>query len=214
MSFITNIYNYVLKILSTCLVCRSNNGVICENCEQQFKIIYNNTPQMFNNYPLFVPYKYDNPIIGLILKFKYNNKHHLADYFAKQIHEICNIPGDDVVYVPIPISKYKLIKRGYNQTVLLANSMKDYGIQYKNHRNITIGSRVLKTSNKYHNFNADVDQRKQKASMIELDDITSIINKSIIIIDDVMASGSTIERVIHLLEPYVKNISIVVIAKT
>lgn len=216
---IWNIYDFFIKILTTCLICKSNNNIVCDECEKQFIHInydFIDNREFFNidKSKFIIPYKYDFPINNLILQFKYGNKYLLADYFAKKIHEICQIPKENMVYIPIPVSTYKLLKRGYNQTFLLSKSIITYGKRYKNYYNNSLEPMVFSTSNKNHNVNSEKDQRKINAEYIKLNDITPIINKSIILVDDVMASGSTIRRCISLIEPYVNDIYILCIAKT
>ena len=70
-----------------------------------------------------VIFKYDDHSKKLIHKFKYQDQLHILDYFIELMLNM----GKDVIeqadiIIPVAMHKYKLLKRGYNQSALLASA--------------------------------------------------------------------------------------------
>jgi ComF family protein len=158
----------------------------------------------------FIPLFYDGIIKPLILNFKYNDKTYLSDCFIDIIVNYTDIAAfcnQDTILIPIPTARSKLFKRTYNQSVLLCKSLAKI---FK----CEIAYFVFKKRKDSSQSNKSLNERFLNAQFIQLDDISNIINKNVIIVDDVVASGSTIMRCVSLLQPIAKNVYVAAIAKS
>jgi len=145
------------------------------------------------------------------LKYKQNKKAGLllGKLIATTLKE--SIELDDNTYlIPIPISKGRRRKRGYNQTELICESI------VANDFKVPIFKGLLKTKNLATQTHKDRVQRGMHLNNIfELNNFDILENKDIIIIDDVLTTGATIEAAYHcLLKANPKNIYMVTAAYT
>ena len=60
----------------------------------------------------------------------------------------------------------------------------------------------------------NIYHRNINSKYIQVNNIKDIVGKDVCIVDDVIASGSTIERCYELIQEYVNSVSILSIAKT
>ena len=140
---------------------------------------------------LFIP-----PYDKIIHHFKYRKKTNLAIFFGRAMASI--IRADHIlqktdVIVPIPLFWFKRQKRGYNQASLLANVISsECGIE-----NIDVLRRIRNTKTQTR-LNEEA-RRKNVLNAFALKSNT-IENKKIILIDDVMTTGATINECARVLK--------------
>ena len=212
------IYSFFNSCFSDCLFCKENANQInrlCQECEKLlqpyigcFRCPMNQPCSCF--FSCFIPLSYNTIIRDLILKFKYNQKFYLADFFADVIIKnttISNHCDRHTVFVPIPMTRSKLFARSYNQSLLLCKALAKCF-------NAEIGCFVFKKTKNSIQANKTSEERFHNVQSIQLQSISGIIGKNICIVDDVVASGNTIIRCAELLRPYAKHISIAAIAKS
>ena len=70
-----------------------------------------------------------------------------------------------------------------------------------------------KTKN-YNQQNKTKEERQKNSKSLEINSIQGILGQNILLVDDIIASGSTISRCTNLLKPLCKSINIVAIAKS
>lgn len=135
-------------------------------------------------------YEYQS-ISETIYRFKYSGRQEYADFFGEEISHylgefIRNIQPDGLV--PIPLHTKRRRKRGYNQAELLADAVGRYtGIPvYKDLLVRVKNTRPLKFQNP-----AERQNNLKKAFNISRNDVKL---KTIIIIDDIYTTGSTIDE--------------------
>ena len=196
-----------------CLYCGKYGKYICEYCynklnnEYIFRKVYND----YFDYIICSSY-----YIGDIKKKIHNFKFHEQSYLYKYLIEICLLNNkicnflknfDLITYVPMNYNKQ--LKRGYNQSELLA---KELGKR--------LNIEVVKTLNKPLQFKVQstlsekerIDNVKNAFEFIGGDNIK---NKNIILVDDIITTGSTIRTCSKILKNFqVKEICILAIAKT
>lgn len=210
------LYNSINNfIFGNCVYCHTfiyKENDLCDLCEKNFinykilKCIFCNLSRqcICINIQYNVLYKYNKYVSDIILRFKYNNEHNLSMFFA---YKMLKFIQNDVVFLCIPTTRKKLIQRTYNQSAEICKQL-SYLTHMKFDASVFIKTKTTSQQN------ASAAQRIQNATTIELNNISNIINKNVVIIDDVIASGATILRCINLLKPYVNNIHVIVIAKT
>ncbi|WP_370458274.1 ComF family protein [Cellulophaga sp. L1A9] len=175
-----------------CTVCR-NQLPLTEytyNVENPFdSIFYGRVSVKKSNSFLFFT---DNGIVkNLIHHLKYKNQEHIGDFLGDWcgsiLREKGNIPKIDLV-IPVPLHKKKLKKRGYNQVSLFAQKI-------ATHLNSTYLEDVLiKTKNTKTQTKKDRFFRWQSnQDLFQLNPKHTIANKNILLVDDVVTTGATLE---------------------
>ncbi len=131
---------------------------------------------------------YKNKILkNLIMALKYGGVKEIADILGSLLNQSLENtwPKQKAILVPIPISKPRKRQRGYNQAELIAQAI------VNNNTNLTI-----KDNLKISRVGKKQTGRKIKNRWSNLNQFTwtgqTLINKSIIIIDDVVTTGATL----------------------
>ncbi|MEN9381325.1 MAG: hypothetical protein RI940_206 [Bacteroidota bacterium] len=145
------------------------------------------------------------------LKYKQNKKAGLllGKLMAATLNECIEL-NDTTFLVPIPIRNARKRKRGYNQTELICTSMLADGCK------LTIFKGLQKTKNSATQTHKDRVQRGLHLnSLFKLTHAHLLADKDIVIIDDVLTTGATIEAAYHcLLKAKPKSISMITAAYT
>ncbi len=228
----------IIKILldviapKKCYSCNKEWHFFCPQCqllEYPFENICYHCKSSTNNYSVHQACKkyvyYDKIIIlnhyrqkytkNLIKDAKFNNKPHIYDDFWFNLYEkfILNhkiINKNDYLIIWVPSYFLKKIKRWYNWSELLAKSFSNnIDIKYKKWV-------VIKTKNTKSQFSLKRDERISNLSdsfIINPIYKKLILNKTIIIVDDVISTWTTINELSKLLKSYwVKKIIWLIIA--
>ena len=196
-----------------CGICgKRDENWVCENCYNKLKIniIYNKAINKFYDEQIYL-FKYKD-IRNLILRYKFNNQSCLNNTFANIIlknKKLCRKIKIYDIIIPVPMFHKKKKNRGYNQTELITSKIaKCLGIYTNN--NILIKSKntktqsTLKEKNRYENI--------KNAFSIKNNEL--IKNKNIILFDDIITTGATVNECSKILKQNgVKNILVLSIAK-
>lgn len=153
-----------------------------------------------------------NKIRSIIHYLKYKNKHKigelLGNIYGKIILEIDYKKEFDII-IPIPLHKKKIDERGYNQAHFFAKGLSE---------TLSIPSKKEYIIRKIHSKSQtkipdELNRWKNVKNIFEIKDSDSIKNKNILLVDDVITSGSTLEACAQeLLENGASSISIATIA--
>jgi ComF family protein len=217
-SFLTIFQNYVQGFIHlfyphVCLQCASsellNSQVICDDCESKLpythfssmsispidKIFWGRAKIQQANSILF--FTKDSIVQKIIfeLKYKQNKK---AGYLLGRLIAQDMLTNHAAIFphflIPIPISKKKQRKRGFNQCQIICEGIIDCGI------NAVIFNGLQKIKNTITQTHKDRLQRSmQTGPLFKLINGASLCNKHIMIIDDVITTGSTLETAYHCL---------------
>lgn len=188
-----NIRDYLYYNQTYCLFCKEEKALnlICKNCYDSLDLI-NGEFNMDNSicyYPLF----YNNFIKRIISDYKFGKNTYLAKPLALLMYKFIKdeeLIGkvDYISYIPMdPKSEYR---RGFNQVKLLAEELSTLldlpviSILYKNRR--------TKEQNKL-SFEARKDNLKGSFSLVK---DCNISNKIVLLIDDLITTGTTMEEAI------------------
>ncbi|MDR1425853.1 MAG: ComF family protein [Rickettsiales bacterium] len=162
---------------------------------------------------LFSVFVYNKTIAKAIYRFKFKRQAFLAKFFLKFLLKKLKSMGDPVdLLVPVPIYIKRLKWRGYNQTLLLAQEIsKKTSIAYAPNLLLKKRHTAAQTSLHFSKRKSNLTLAFDMANGYE----SKIVNKNIMIIDDVFTTGSTVNECAKILK---KNgagrVFVLTIAKT
>ena len=142
-------------------------------------------------------YLYLPPISDLIAKLKYGNKKYLAKIFAKQMSFIYyrNFFACDIVTFT-PMTEERESERGYNQAEVLAE-------EFCKITNLPIAKDLLiktKETPRQVSVASAKERRENLKGSFKVGNKDIVRAKSILLIDDVMTTGATVEALSELLK--------------
>jgi len=185
---------------SICHECSKNvykiSGRICEKCGRPIgDVIYSMCKNcLSNDYhfdKIFSVYLYKGAARRGILLFKYKGFFQFAEKFSEEIIEKVSIIKNNIdLVVPVPIHKNRYLDRGYNQSLLLAHQIsKRLLIPY-----CDILIRKIETK-PFYNISFKERQREIRGKIdVKKRYINTILNKNILLIDDIFTSGATMNE--------------------
>ena len=201
---------------NSCVICNKSSGqnLICKGCESSFIIRNeNNNIKLFEEINVYSWGLYDGRLRDGIISLKAGKKK-LANYFAKKLMGFWKklpeqIKNKNYFVIPVPSHNKRIKERGYCQTTLIATNFAQItGLNFSN----TLITRNKKT--KYMNSLNDINERKENIkNAFEI--INPIYAKDILIIDDILTSGSTlceVAKTIHKHNPDINLIGLTVAA--
>lgn len=127
----------------------------------------------------------------LIHHLKYKNQEQigvfLGDWYGQKLRENSYLNAIDVV-IPVPLHKKKLKKRGYNQVALFAQKIASHiGADY-------MDDLLIKTANtKTQTTKTRIGRWQDNKALYTLSDPSLLKNKKVLLLDDVITSGATME---------------------
>ena len=131
---------------------------------------------------------FEGPIRLAIHALKYNQNLALGDAFAPYLAEYVRELGWQVdLVVPVPLGRQRLKERGYNQVGLLAKPLASrMGWQFSNQ--VLVRARETRSQ-----VGLSPVERKENISGAFRADPARAAGKSILLMDDVVTTGSTLE---------------------
>lgn len=192
--------NYLEKITNiiyppVCGFCNEiNHNYLCINClrkinQSKISIIENYQIPNFYFKEHFYLFKYENEIRKQIINYKFNENSYLYKTFSQIFKQDLSfkkfISNYDCI-LSVPIHKKRFHTRGYNQSKLIAKDIANYfnkpyydDVLFKT-TNIVAQSTLNKEARQTNVLNAFTVQNSEK-----------IINKKIILFDDIFTTGAT-----------------------
>lgn len=142
--------------------------------------------------------EYTEPVKDMIAKFKFSNKpsYHrvLGKLLGEKIKEMTNYDKFDII-IGVPLSNEKFIKRGYNQSQLIASVVsREINIPERS----KLLARVRDTGSQ--SLLAKRERYNNVKNAFKVTDVNSVSGKSIIIIDDVLTTGNTVNECSRVLK--------------
>lgn len=127
----------------------------------------------------------------IVHEFKYRDNHQLALY----VGQLCgtnimkNNKYKDIDYiVPVPLHLKRLKTRGYNQSEMIAN-----GISHKINKPVYSDNLIRVINNPSQTKNSKFARWKNTEGIFDIKNKNIFENKHILLVDDVVTTGSTIE---------------------
>ncbi len=139
----------------------------------------------------FVYFKKGGSVQRMLHQLKYKGNTELAEYlgllYGSNLKETIHVEKIEAV-MAIPLHKSKLRKRGYNQSELFANGLAE-AMKIENLSSCIIRNKATETQTKKSRF----DRWQNVESIFSVTQLELLKNKHILLVDDVITTGSTIE---------------------
>jgi ComF family protein len=203
-SLIQSVYTGFTDLLfpPVCWLCDSllpeSSSVVCCSCFSQLECYlaesdeFDDPDFLFEN--LYILFEFNAELRTLIHLFKYQGCSNLAGHFAREAERKLrqqDHPEYDFI-IAVPLHQARLRERGYNQSALIAKQLADLtGIPAGNH--ILQRTRHTKTQTRFN--------RQERIKNMQGAFICSckLNGKKILLIDDVITTGSTVNECSHAL---------------
>jgi ComF family protein len=158
----------------------ATENMLCAHCLQQ--------PPLYHK--MRCVWRYDDASAALILKFKHADALHLTPLLGGFLTRSgAEILHDADLILPVPLHRWRLLKRKYNQAGLLAKFVsKESDIPYASH----LLRRGRATESQGSKTRAERHENLRNAFHVLPKDTQHITGKRIVLIDDVYTSGATI----------------------
>jgi ComF family protein len=209
-----------------CLGCKENDTYLCENCFSKIKIIDNHTCFFCNKIVgngktclrcqkesgldrVISATSYADPLIrNLIKALKYGFARELVkplsqlliksleQNFQFSISNFQSIFNFQFLVVPIPLHKYRLRYRGFNQAELIAREIANY-FQLPMRTNIL---KRIRPTQRQADLKNDKERKENIKDAFEIIDSKTIKGKVVLLIDDVITSGATLSEAAMILK--------------
>ena len=194
---------------SLCENCMENiekiNGNICEVCGEEILVgnkfcdTCKNTKYDFEISRSYA--KYLDVASNIVKRFKYSSKKYYAEFIAKLMATNKSY-FDDVDYLTfVPIGKKRYKQRGFNQAEEIA-------LELGKIVNIPVLDLLVKTGSEKHQAGLTQQERRENLSgTISVNDeaMNLVKNKTIMIIDDVFTTGSTLSECAKVIKDVKSN---------
>ena len=214
---------------STCTCCEQNlldqENIVCIECRADLPVVENGdfiTNQLtltFEGRVLiekgasFLYYHPSGKVKKLIHELKYKNNQEVGEFLGKCFGErlLKSTKFKDIDFIiPVPLHIKKQQKRGYNQLTKFGDSLSTV-LHTKYLENVLIRSSTSKTQT----FKNRIERFENLMTNFSITDTALLKNKHILLIDDVVTTGATLEACCkELLETENIRISIATIALT
>jgi len=131
---------------------------------------------------------FDSPVQNALHTLKYRRNMGIGDALGRQMAGFIQDLGLIVdVLIPVPLGKKRLKERGYNQVALVARPLAfELGMPYAPHG-------LWKSRETRSQVGLNVTQRSENVSKAYQAEVKVVNGKSILLMDDVATTGSTIQ---------------------
>ena len=130
---------------------------------------------------------FDSPVQNALHTMKYRRNIGLGESFAAQMADFFRSLGWQVdVLTPVPLGKNRLKERGYNQVALVARPLAyEVGLDYN-------PGAMWKARETRSQVGLTISQRRENVDGAYQADARAVKHKSVVLMDDVATTGSTI----------------------
>lgn len=195
--------DYVFYSSQYCLLCKEDKSetYICKSCKERIEYI-DGQRELEGGICYYATF-YNKFIQEKIKAFKYEQATYLARVFAEILYNYYNKLNLDIDYVTfVPMYRKDEFKRGYNQAQLMAKYFAKYA-----------GIEMLEIFEKKHSTkNQNKLNKKERMTNLEnsfiIIDGEKIKGKKILIIDDIVTTGTTLEVLIATLRKNVEGANV------
>lgn len=154
-------------------------------------------PEEIEQFVSLFYYTKESYVAEMIHYIKYDGLYKIARYLGGLLYErhLANLFLEDYVLVPVPLHPRKMKKRSYNQAEEIAK-----GVMIKSGLPISTDYLIRKSDTASQTKKGQEDRRKVLADAFDLRPSIAPPSDKIILIDDVVTTGSTISACINKLQ--------------
>ncbi len=179
-----------------CGICgKLNKKYLCRECKKQletyaiWEIVENKNPYILFDEQISI-FSYKALIRSEILSYKFGEDSYLyktfANFLIKNQKVFQKIKSYDII-IPVPISKKRKRERGYNQSLLIAREIG------KNANIEVVENCLYKTKDTIEQSKLKREEREENAKNVyEVKNEKILENKKILLIDDILTTGNTL----------------------
>lgn len=220
MNFLEEVLSFIFT--NECEICgKVSEKYICNKCKEKIeksKIFLNKIDDYKNDKTKYFGehayiFLYDEPIRKKILEYKFYNKPYLSKMFSEFLiknEKLCRFFEKYDIIIPVPMTKKKMWKRGYNQSELIARILtKKYKKLYLDKYSL-----IKYKENKTQSTLNKTERIENVKNVYRVQSKEIIKQKNILLIDDIYTTGATCNECSKILKQNgCKQIGIFTIAK-
>jgi ComF family protein len=154
---------------------------------------------------------YKEPLRRLIHRMKYNGRWPLAEQLAHRLWEqqkVRNLLESAEVIIPVPLHRWKQIARGYNQSQVIACWLGKKSRKLMARPIVRLRATISQTQLRSHQKR--IENLQDAFGLI---DESSVRGKHVVVVDDVMTTGATLQEIGRtLLQAQPSRLSAIVLA--
>lgn len=185
-----------------CKICDDEifgDGSICDNCKSHHK--------KFDK--AIAPFVYEGDVKKIVLKLKNDNAKYLTPHMAKfMVNRLKQETFSFDLILPVPLSQKSLNKRKYNQASLLAEEIAK--LTNSAYNNTVL---IKEKETKHQKELGFLDRQNNLHNAFKVVDKNAIINKNILLVDDVMTTGATSNECAKTLKKYANKVYVLTFAR-
>lgn len=182
------LFNYFIPCNLCDIGMKKHHGV-CQSCWQQLPWLKQSIQR--NQQQILVACHYEYPIDRIIQQFKYEQKLHHQRLLSGLLLQV-KLPKVHAI-VPMPISTDRLVERGFNQSLLLAQEL-------SKNLHIPIWQPVQRLAQHSQKGLSRVERLENIEQQFIADSTQKIRYRKVLIVDDVITTGSSISALSQVLE--------------
>lgn len=173
---------------------------LCSKCFNKLTVRFKNF--IIDNKKATYIYRYDDALKSLIYQFKGCYDIELKDIFLERYKTFFKLKYRDYILVPLPSTKEDDEIRGFNHVI------EAFGCLNLDIEPIIYKKQIFKQSD------LSKHEREKIVSRLGVKDLNKVRNKKILIIDDIITTGSSIRAAINLISKgNPKKIEVLIISK-
>jgi len=201
-----------------CLVCSKTGSLLCQKCQKDLKptlpscYVCKKLSNNFATHPgclknsslekVVTFFKYNECSKRLIHNFKYKDRFKVADFlFSLFEYKLQSMDFKNSMLIPLPSHRSKMLERGFNPTEILCQLI-------SRKTGILVNTKLVikKISNA---SQASLEYTKRRENVRDVFEVNSQellnIEKRIIIVDDIITTGSTLDEIARVIKEASKD---------
>lgn len=221
-SYVEALWGLLFPSQACCIICqgpieKAAPYGICSSCQCQLTFVnqgrWVQSAVVYGeeSMRMFSALEYRGDIIKLIFRLKYQHQTYLARVFGKFMAD--HIQREQVnidLVVPVPLYKERLSQRGFNQAALLSKY-----IALECQCNVACHNLVRTRSTQVMHHLSKQERRKNVKDAFALRNPQGLTGLNILLVDDILTTGSTVEACGKLLlEAGAKSVTVLTLARS